>query len=352
MRLICAALLAAIGFLQAPELTAPSIDDTVSSVAKLISAEYFDVAIAKRVVDALNDKRNSFVIAKTRAQLAQQINEVLFAATHDKHLRVEAINPQPPAKASSAPSPNRRDQPTTAGFRRVEILPGHIGLLELTMFLRPIEHRDAIADAMKTLEPAKALIIDMRANGGGSPGTVALLMSYLFDEPDLPLFDIIPRDGEIDSYRTEPASAQMPRNGRRPIFVLTSSRSFSGGEGFAYLMQERKRAVIIGEKTAGAANPGRPYPVNEWFQVTIPNGHISSAIHHSNWEGDGVTPDILVPAAQALDVAIERAARLKPDFRHQGLGHSLETVILYPLGSVSSNCRVFHGVSNGSTSIL
>jgi hypothetical protein len=31
-------------------------------------------------------------------------------------------------------------------------------------------------------------------------------------------------------------------------------------------------------------------------------------------------------------------------------GHSLETVSLKPLGSVSSNCRVFHGVSNGSTS--
>jgi retinol-binding protein 3 len=313
MRLICVALLAALGFLQAPELTATSIDDTVSAVATLIAAEYFDGPIAKRVVDALNDKRNSLVIAKTRAQLAQEINDVLFAVTRDKHLRVEAITPQPPATVNSAPSPNRRDQPTTAGFKRVEILPDNIGVLELTMFLRPVEHRDAIADAMKTLEPAKALIIDMRANGGGSPGTVALLMSYFFEEPDLPLFDIIPREGDIDSYRTEPASVHLPRNGRRPIFVLTSSKSFSGGEGFAYLMQERKRAVIIGEKTAGAANPGRPYPVNDWFSVTIPNGHISSAIKHSNWEGDGVTPDVAVPAAQALDVAIERAVRLKPN---------------------------------------
>jgi len=134
-----------------------------------------------------------------------------------------------------------------------------------------------------------------------------LLMSYLLDEPDLPLFDIIPRTGDTDSYRTEPASTSMQRNGRRPIFVLTSSKTFSGGEGFAYLTQERKRAVIIGERTAGAANPGRPYPVNEWFEVTIPNGHISSAIKHSNWEGNGVTPDIAVPADEALDVAIVRA---------------------------------------------
>ena len=225
--------------------------------------------------------------------------------THDKHLRVAVVRPQHTATADGVSK--NRDQPTNAGFKRIEILPGNIGVLELTMFLRPVEHRDALASAMKQLESADALIIDMRANGGGSPSTVALLISYLFDQPDLPLFDIIPREGEIDSYKTEPATISLPRNGRRPIFVLTSSKSFSGGEGFAYLMQERKRAVVIGERTAGAANPGRPYPVNNLFQVTIPNGHISSAIKHSNWEGDGVTPDIAVPAAQALDVAIEHA---------------------------------------------
>src|SRR5262245_66221557 len=99
----------------------------------------------------------------------------------------------------------------------------------------------------------------------------------------------------------------MPRNGKRPIFVLTSSRSFSAGEGFAYLMQERKRAVIIGERTAGAANPGRGYQVNDLFEVTVPNARVRSAIKRANWEGDGVTPDIAVPAAQALDVGIEQA---------------------------------------------
>ena len=311
MKLIGVAVLLALGLTQAPELTATAIDDTVSSVASLISAEYFDVALAKRIAATLHERRREFAAATTRAELAQRLNGALFTLTRDKHLRVEVVNPQPPSTGSANNAPStRRDQPTNAGFRRVEILPGNIGLLELTMFLRPIEHRDAIAAAMKTLEPAAAVIIDMRANGGGSPGTVALLMSYLFDEPDLPLFDIIPREGEVDSYRTEPASAKMPRNGRRPIFVLTSARSFSGGEGFAFLMQERKRAVIIGEKTAGAANPGRPYPVNEVFQVTIPNGHISSAIKHANWEGDGVTPDVVVPAEKALDVALERARLL------------------------------------------
>jgi C-terminal processing protease CtpA/Prc len=75
----------------------------------------------------------------------------------------------------------------------------------------------------------------------------------------------------------------------------------------AFLLQERQRAQVIGEKTAGAANPGKPYPVNDVFEVTVPNGHIRSAIKHSNWEGDGVTPDVSAPATSALDIALARA---------------------------------------------
>src|SRR5690348_8386809 len=112
MRLICVALLAALGMLQASALTAKSIDDTVSAVASLISAEYFDAALAKRVATTLGDKRNDFASAKTHAELAQRLNAVLFAATHDKHLRVEVVKPQPPSSGNAAPS-NRRDQPTT-----------------------------------------------------------------------------------------------------------------------------------------------------------------------------------------------------------------------------------------------
>jgi len=85
---------------------------------------------------------------------------------------------------------------------------------------------------------------------------VALLISYLLDAPDRPLFEITHRDGSRDVYRTE-ATPPLTRNGRRPIYVLTSPRSFSGGEGLAFLLQDLKRAVVVGEGTAGAANPGR-----------------------------------------------------------------------------------------------
>ena len=97
------------------------------------------------------------------------------------------------------------------------------------------------------------------------------------------------------------------RDGRRPVYVLTSARTFSAGEGFAFLLQERGRAEVIGERTPGAANPGRPYPVNALFEVTVPNGKVVSAVRRGNWEGIGVVPDIEVPAAEALRIAHARA---------------------------------------------
>jgi C-terminal processing protease CtpA/Prc len=99
------------------------------------------------------------------------------------------------------------------------------------------------------------------------------------------------------------------RDARRPLYVLTAARTFSAGEGAAYLLQERRRAEIVGEQTAGAANPGRPYPVNNRFEVTVPNGRVRSAVNGSNWEGRGVMPDIAVPESDALRTAHLRALR-------------------------------------------
>jgi C-terminal processing protease CtpA/Prc len=152
------------------------------------------------------------------------------------------------------------------------------------------------------------LIIDLRQNSGGAPDTAALMAGYLFDRAGLPLFQIVPRAGNSVEYAT-PDPGPVERDGRRPVYVLTSSRTFSAGEGFAFLLQERARAEVIGERTAGAANPGRPYRVNAWFEVTVPNGQVRSAISGGNWEGRGVKPDIEVPAAEALDVAHARALK-------------------------------------------
>jgi C-terminal processing protease CtpA/Prc len=292
---------------------------TVTTVGSVVRDNYFDPAIGERVDamlrEALRDRR--YATAIDASTLAALLTRDLFAATHDKHLAVTVLRDTPVTRERTPEEADRSRalvvRRANGGVRRVEILDGNVGYLDLSSFFRPEEARNVIAAAMRLLARADALILDMRANSGGSPGTVALLVSYLFDEPAMPLFDIVhrPPDG-ADRYTTEPAL--MPEHdGARPVYVLTSARTFSAAEGLAFLLQERRRAEIVGEVTAGAANPGRPYGVNDRFTVTVPNGRVRSAVGGANWEGTGVTPDVKAAAADALSIAHARArARLRP----------------------------------------
>ena len=134
----------------------------------------------------------------------------------------------------------------------------------------------------------------------------------------VPLYEIVHRAPEpSDRYTTEPTPA-ADRNAGRPLFVLTSSRTFAAAEGVAYLLPERHRAEVVGEVTAGTANPGRPYPLNDRFSVNVPNGRVKSAIGGGNWEGSGVTPDVATNAADALPTAHARALRLLIERRAGG----------------------------------
>jgi Peptidase family S41/N-terminal domain of Peptidase_S41 in eukaryotic IRBP len=289
------------------------IRETVESLASVVNREYFDAGVGARVDASLRQwlSEGRYADAGTLESLAGMLTRDLLATTEDKHLAVRIVPDAIPGPAASqAPDTSRELGARRANFgiQRVEILAGNVGYLNVTSFYRPEEARDAIAAAMRTLRYADALILDMRGNSGGSPDTAALLASYLFDAADLPLFEIVPRSGTGRRYATE--SPGLPeRNGTRPVYVLTAARTFSAGEGLAFILQERRRAEVVGESTAGAANPGRPYPVNARFEVTVPNGQVRTAVTGRNWEGTGVIPDVKVAGSDALRVGHIRALR-------------------------------------------
>ncbi len=95
-----------------------------------------------------------------------------------------------------------------------------------------------------------------------------------------------------------------------PIYVLTSSFTVSGGEEFAYNIQTQKRGVLIGEVTAGGANPGDVLSIGENFRIFIPTGRAINPITKTNWESTGVKPDFEIGSTKALDLAYEKALML------------------------------------------
>ena len=238
---------------------------------------------------------------------AERLTADLEAIAHDKHMRVTARGPGPaPTAAAGGPPPGPPPR-SEAGITRSDRLPGNIGYIEV-VGLPPLDAFKVPVDkAMAALADTRALIVDLRRNGGGAPEAEVYLASYFLD-PAKPVVvnTFVSRVPNTETFNTrEFTSSPTPYWYRdKPVYVLTSARTFSGGEGVAYDMQALKLATIVGETTGGGANPGGGMPLTPDYGMFMPGGRAHSPITGTNWEGVGVKPDVAVPAADALKAAL------------------------------------------------
>ncbi|MEU9127245.1 S41 family peptidase [Kitasatospora sp. NPDC048540] len=228
----------------------------------------------------------------------------------DKHLRlVWREEPQPLEEdedADAAFSALCRSE--NQGVRRVERLDGNIGYLDLRLIATPADGAEMFAAAMRLVAGTEALVIDLRHNRGGSPEGVALWCSYFFADGEVHLNDVYERtSGRTRQFWTS-GHLPAPRYLDRPVRVLTSASTFSGGEELAYNLKVQQRATLIGETTRGGAHPTEWYPLTPHVTVTVPTSRSINPVTGTNWEGVGVVPDVAVPAELALETALEGLA--------------------------------------------
>ena len=179
-------------------------------------------------------------------------------------------------------------------------------LLELRVFPPSAMAGEVVAAAMNVVAQGDALIIDLRRNGGGAD-TAQLVMGYLL-EGGSPLSGSYDRPSNTRRYVSSPHWVPGRRFGSaKPLYILTSSKTFSAAEAVAYNLQALKRAVIIGERTGGGAHPFEYRRVHAHFALDLPEGKSIHPITGGNWQGVGVKPDVEVAADQALDRALELA---------------------------------------------
>jgi C-terminal processing protease CtpA/Prc len=182
------------------------------------------------------------------------------------------------------------------------ILPHNVGYLKFNAFPDAAVCGKTMAAAMTSLNHSDAVIFDLRDNRGGYANMVALIATYLFDRPTH-LNDFYDRA----KNSTEQSWTLPPVPGNRltdkPIFVLTSSTTFSAAEGFAYDLKMLHRATLVGETTSGRGHMGMPRRIDDHFTIRIPGMRVINPISRTNWEGTGVEPDVEVKAADALATA-------------------------------------------------
>jgi len=244
--------------------------------------------------------------------LADQVTVDLQEGNQDKHLRLKFHRTEVPDETDPVAEEKYwidRARLDAGGVARVERLPGNIGLLEIRPLLFDPHHAGtAITAAMTLLAGTDALLLDLRGCLGGSPDQVALVCSHLFDGEPVHLNDLVrPATGEVRQFWTFPHLASPRYGGAKPIWVLTSGTTFSGGEELAYDLQQLGRATIVGERTGGGAHPRDGVKLHQHLEATIPVLRAINPVSGTNWEGVGVVPDVEVPAADAYDVAYRAA---------------------------------------------
>ncbi|MFD3974070.1 S41 family peptidase [Streptomyces cyaneofuscatus] len=191
------------------------------------------------------------------------------------------------------------------GIRRVEQLDGKVGLIDVRRIAYADEGAAAIGAAMQLVAHSSALILDLRECRGGAPEGAAMWCSYFFRDDQVHLNDIYERSTGATRQFWTAAHLPAPRFTDRPVYALTSSITFSGGEDVAYTLQAHGRAVLVGETTRGGAHPTARHPVTEHTLVTVPTARTINSVTGTNWEGTGVIPNIPVQADQALKAALE-----------------------------------------------
>ncbi len=307
---------------------------TIAGAVARLDTFYVFPDVARRVADTLRARlaRGAYDADGNGIAFAMRLDDELAELTHDKHLHlmysVRPLPPAPPGPAAGRPSSDRssdrspgrspgrspeeaarerqRLDAMNCGFDRAEVLPGGVGYLKFDQFADPDLCGATASAAMTFLGGTRALILDLRDNGGGDPAMVAYIASYLFDRPTH-LNDLwTRRTNTTEQFWTRDSVAGRRFGGTKPVYVLTSARTFSGGEEFTYDLQQLKRATVVGETTGGGAYPMSGHQIDDHFLIAVPFARPVNPVTHANWEGVGVVPDVTVRAADALAAAQQR----------------------------------------------
>lgn len=183
----------------------------------------------------------------------------------------------------------------TAGTRVLESQGRRIGYVPVWS-CAGVEVGQALTEAFQEkLADADALVLDLRGGWGGcSPDLVALF------DPAVP--DLIRTDRQ--GNRTVFRSAW-----RKPLVVLVDGGSRSGKELVSRALQRSGRAVLVGERTAGAVLAGQPFLLSDGSLLFLAVHDI--LVDGERLEGVGVKPDVPVaddlPYAEGRDPQLERA---------------------------------------------
>lgn len=300
----------------------------INEYARQLTAVHVNSGQAKLAADQLRKRlaRGEYDDVTSARILSARVSRDVAEVVPDRHTRLEYV---PYDLTDIKQRPAAQAQPAdNFGLRKYEALAGDIGYLQINRFA-PVDRAsvEAAGRFMSQAADNTALIIDLRDAGGDGQDMAALLTSYvltdtrsyLIVDKQIHLHDQVDRDGKaVTEYWTRADVAGKRYGGRKPLYVLVSERTGAAAEGFAYDLQQYKRAVVIGAPTQGDAQVRAAPPVSRHLLASIAVTRAVNTISRGNWESVGVLPDRMVAPADALNEAIRLATaanKARSDFK-------------------------------------
>lgn len=307
---LCASLLIRILAAQAPtgdlKLDAVERQLVLDAVIADVKQYYFDRTIAQKTANAIlaHERAGDYNQVTDGHAFANLLARHLIDASGDLHFTME-YSPNVFPDFSRPPSPEAQARYRTAmeqancTFEKVEIRPNNVGYLKLNSFPDVAACQSNAESAMRALNHADALIFDLRDNRGGDPNMVVFLASYLFNHPEY-MFNS--RDSITEqTWTRSPVAGSLLLD--KPVYILTSSRTYSAAEQFSYDLKMLKRATLVGETTGGASHAGILHNLDDHFAIGIPENRPVNPFSDKDWAVTGVEPNVKVKAVDALATA-------------------------------------------------
>lgn len=185
-----------------------------------------------------------------------------------------------------------------------------IAVLKLNRF--SVRNRPDVEQALRQVADARALVLDLRGNGGGDYSQFMWLVRQFLPEPRMVLTQLSRRGNEQNARELRIAPAETPF--LKPIAVLTDRRSGSASELTATALLEQRDALIVGESTCGCVVAVRSeYVLPGSGGVRVSETGFRSA-QGRRMEGEPLAPTIYAPPTLAdlragRDRALEAAEK-------------------------------------------
>lgn len=237
---------------------------------------------------------------QSKAQFVDEVGDWLRAVGKDGHLGLELTERY--GEVTYIRHETEEKRRNNFAFEQLSILPGNVGYLKLNKFVQADEAFVVATQALQFLSRSSALIIDLRESTGGSPELVRFLLSHFVPAETL-LWQLESRN--TDQPEDVRAKVLLQKQLHMPLYVLQSANQASAAEFFSYALQQQGRATVIGETSAGLAHYTGAMAVTDWLFVRIPLARPLFPKSGDNFEQRGVVPDVKVPAAQALQKALQ-----------------------------------------------